>query len=73
LALFKAAKRGTVLELTQSTSAYFAFRLSRQLTIHQRWTLAKQAVWLLLLTVSFLIFYLIDIMQQSIAIEMTRL
>lgn len=39
---------------------------------YKRWQLAKQTTWLTLLVVSFLIFYLLDILQQSIAIEMIR-
>ena len=40
--------------------------------VRQRWQLARQTTWLTLLVVSFLIFYLIDIMQQSMAIAMVR-
>jgi hypothetical protein len=39
---------------------------------YKRWQLAKQTMWLALLTVSFLIFHLIDIMQETILIEMMR-
>lgn len=34
--------------------------------VYQRWLLAKQTTWLTLLTVFFLIFYLIEIMQASL-------
>ncbi len=34
-----------------------------------RWLLAKQTVWLTLLVVAFLIFFLIDVMNESIAIS----
>ncbi len=34
--------------------------------VYRRWLLAKQTIWLTLLTVFFLIFYLIEIMQSSL-------
>lgn len=37
-----------------------------------RWRLAKQTVWLSLLTGSFLIFYLLDVLQQSMALLAVR-
>ena len=39
---------------------------------YRHWQLAKQTVWLTLLTVAFLIFYLIDIMQESLALLAVR-
>jgi len=47
-------------------------RRLRDERIRQRWQLARQTTWLVLLTVSYLIFYLLDIMEQSIAISMMR-
>jgi Na+/H+ antiporter NhaD/arsenite permease-like protein len=41
----------------------------RRAVITWRWLLAKQTVWLTLLVVAFLIFFLIDIMNESIAIS----
>ena len=41
----------------------------RRAKITWRWLLAKQTVWLTLLVVAFLIFFLIDIMNESIAIS----
>ncbi len=46
-------------------------RLQAEITF-RRWQLAKQAVWLTLLTVSFLIFYLLGILQESMALLMVR-
>lgn len=40
--------------------------------VRKRWALAKQTVWLALLACSFLIFYLIDILQQSMALLTIR-
>lgn len=37
-----------------------------------RWLLAKQTVWLSLLVSSFLIFYLLDVMQQSMVLLAIR-
>jgi hypothetical protein len=37
--------------------------------ITQRWLLAKQTVWLALLVGAFLVFFLIDILNESIAMS----
>jgi hypothetical protein len=42
---------------------------NRRAKITWRWLLAKQTVWLTLLVVAFLIFFLIDVMNESIAIS----
>ena len=39
---------------------------------YKRWLLAKQTVWLALLAAAFLIFYLIDILQASLALIIDR-
>ena len=39
-----------------------------QEVIRYRWQLAKQTVWLSLLAGSFLIFYLTDVLQQSMVL-----
>ena len=41
--------------------------------VYKRWLLAKQTVWLALLTAAFLIFYLIDILQASLSLLRDRL
>lgn len=38
----------------------------------RRWQLAKQTIWLVLLTCSFLIFYLTDVLQQSMVLLAMR-
>lgn len=40
---------------------------------YQHWLLAKQTVWLTLLTVAFLIYYLTDILQQSMDLVLAQL
>ena len=47
-------------------------RSQRQQVILARWALAKQTTWLSLLTAFFLMFYLIDVMNQSMEIMMQR-
>ena len=44
----------------------------KQEAILARWMLAKQTIWLSLLTAFFLMFYLIDILNQSMEILMHR-
>ncbi len=39
---------------------------------YKRWLLAKQTVWLALLAAAFLIFYLIDILQASLALLLDK-
>ena len=39
---------------------------------YKNWQLAKQTTWLTLLTISFLIFYLIEILQESLALLTAR-
>ena len=46
-------------------------RMSDEIVLN-RWMLAKQAVWLALLACSFLMFYLIDVMQQSMTLLAMR-
>ena len=49
-----------------------ARRRLRDEIVSHRWQLAKQTTWLTLLTVSFLIFYLLDVMQDSMILAMAR-
>jgi hypothetical protein len=46
-------------------------RLDGEMALN-RWRLAKQTVWLALLTCAFLMFYLIDVMQQSMILLAMR-
>lgn len=39
---------------------------------YKNWQLAKQTTWLTLLTISFLIFYLIEILHESLALLTAR-
>jgi hypothetical protein len=46
---------------------------AKRAKITWRWLLAKQTVWLALLVGAFLIFFLIDVMNESIAISFASL
>lgn len=39
---------------------------------YRHWQIAKQSTWLTLLTIAFLIYYLIDIMQESLVLLVAR-
>jgi hypothetical protein len=46
-------------------------RMDGEIVLH-RWRLAKQTMWLSLLACSFLMFYLIDVMQESMVLLAMR-
>jgi len=45
-------------------SKYVAARALRQQRVLYRWTIARQATWLTLLTASYLFFYLLDVLAE---------